>query len=151
MILINLIDQLKEDFEKVFKNNPYSTKDGKSKIPEIKTGWYTSKNRSKDSEFPYILISPVEQVDTVQESNAELMIIFAAHSLDEDGWKDSALMAEKIRQYLGTNHVIGDCYEIGDQVKITFPDEQPYPQWFCWIHLKFNIYNPVEEVDYNYD
>lgn len=149
MILISLIDQLEEDFKKVFKENPYQTKNGEEKTPDIKTGWYTSKSRSKDSEFPYVLISPVEQVDITQESNAELMIIFAAHSLDEDGWKDSALMAEKIRQYLGKNHVIGDRYEIGSEIKITFPDEQPYPQWFCWIHLKFKIYNPVEEVNYD--
>lgn len=150
MILIDLIDELKKEFEELFKDNNYETKTNKYKVPNVNTGWYTSKNKNSDEEVPYIMISPVGQDDTGHDSSVELMIIFAAHSKDSDGWKDSALMAEKVRQYLETNHTIANKYEIGDEIKIKFPDEQPYPQWFCWIHATFTVYKPELELEVDY-
>lgn len=149
MILIDLVDELKKEFEDLFRDNVYETKSKKIKTPNIETGWYTSKNT--DEEYPYIMISPVEQDDTGDNSSVQLLIIFAAYSKDPDGWKDSALMAEKVRQYLETRHAIADKYEVTDNIKITFPDTQPYPQWFCWMNVTFTVYKPsidFQEVNY---
>lgn len=149
MILISLIDELETILKDLFKENAYETKSKAYKAPDIKTGWYTVKGKNSDEEFPYILISPVIQDDTSNDSTVELIIVFAAHSMDPEGWKDSALMAEKVRQYLETNHTINKKYEIDNNLKIVFPDEQPYPQWFCWMHAKFNVYKAaLEEVYY---
>lgn len=149
MILISLIDELESVLKDLFKDNIYETKSKKYKVPDIKSGWYTVKGKNND-EFPYILISPVAQDDTGHDSTVELLIIFASYSMDLDGWKDSALMAEKVRQYLETNHTIDSKYVINDSLKIVFPDEQPYPQWFCWMHVKFDVYKPeLEEVYYD--
>ncbi|MGJ0848263.1 hypothetical protein ACR77J_16345 [Tissierella praeacuta] len=150
MILVSLIDELENIFKKLFKDNIYETKSKQYKVPEIKTGWYTVKGKKPEEELPYILISPVIQDDTMDGSTVELLIIFAAHSMDLDGWKDSALMAEKVRQYLEIHHTINGKYEISDSLKIIFPDEQPYPQWFCWMNVKFTVYKPeLEEVYYD--
>lgn len=147
MILVSLIDELEKAFQDLFKNNIYETKSKKHKIPDIKTGWYTVKGKNNDEEFPYVLISPVEQ-DDGNDSTVELLIVFAAHSMDLDGWKDSALMAEKVRQYFETHNTINGKYVINDNLKIVFPDEQPYPQWFCWMNVKFTVYKPVIEEGY---
>lgn len=149
MILISLIDELESIFKNLFKNSIYETKSKEYKVPNILSGWYTVKGKKPEEEFPYILISPVTQDDIGDDSTVELLIIFAAYSMDFDGWKDSALMAEKVRQHLEKNHTINERYAIKDSLKITFPDEQPYPQWFCWMNVKFNVYKPVlEEVSY---
>lgn len=150
MILVSLIDELENNFKDLFKENFYKTKKQSYKAPDIRTGWYTVKNRSNEEEFPYILISPVEQDDTGDDSTVELLIIFATYSEDLDGWKDTALMAEKVRQYLDTNHTINGRYEIGDKLKVIFPDEQPYPQWFCWIRTTFTVYKPGLELEVDY-
>lgn len=150
MILVSLIDALKVELEELFKNHDYETRTKEDKSPNILTGWYTTKGRNNYDEFPYVLISPVEQDDSGNGSTVELVIVFAAHSIDQEGWKDSALMAEKVRRYLETQHTIDKRYEVNHDVKIIFPDEQPYPQWFCWMHVKFNVYKAsLEEVYYD--
>lgn len=150
MILVSLIDALKVELEELFKNHDYETRVKETKNPSILTGWYTTKSRNNDEEFPYVLISPVEQDDSGDNSTVELLIVFAAHSMDHEGWKDSALMAEKVRRYLETQHTIDKRYEVNHDIKIIFPDEQPYPQWFCWMHVKFNVYkSSLEEVYYD--
>lgn len=150
MILIDLIDELKKELENLFKDNTYETKSNTLKTPNIDTGWYTSKNVNNE-EYPYIMISPVEQNDEGDSSDVQLLIIFAAHSKDSDGWKDSALMAEKTKQHLETKYSIAEKYQITDKIKITFPDSQPYPQWFCWMDITFRVYRPsidFEGVNY---
>lgn len=150
MILVSLIDALKAELEELFKNHGYETKTKKDKIPNVLTGWYTTKSRNNEDEFPYVLISPIEQDDSGGNSTVELLIVFAAHSMDQEGWKDPVLMAEKVRKYLESKHTIDKKYEVSHDIKIIFPDEQPYPQWFCWMHTKFNVYKAdLEEVYYD--
>lgn len=143
MISIDLIEELKKELENLFKEelvDDYDTKFESKKIPKINTGWYTQKVDKED--FPYVLISPIQQTWNLNVSKVELVLIIGTYSKDLDGWKGTALMAERIRQYLTTNKYVAKKYEINSDARVEFPDEQPYPITFCAMYVSFNVYNP---------
>lgn len=143
MISIDLIEELKKELENLFKEeivDDYDTKFESKKIPKINTGWYTQKVDKED--FPYVLISPIQQTWNLDVSKVELVLIIGTYSKDLDGWKDTALMAERIRQYLTTNKYVAKKYEINSDARVEFPDDQPYPITFCALYVSFNVYNP---------
>ncbi len=143
MISIDLIEELKKELENLFKEelvDDYDTKFESKKIPKINTGWYTQKVDKED--FPYVLISPIQQTWNLNVSKVELVLIIGTYSKDLDGWKDTALMAEKIRQYLTTHKYVAKKYEINSDARVEFPDDQPYPITFCAMYVSFNVYNP---------
>lgn len=146
MITIDLIKELKKEIENLFKDdliNSYETK-GENKRPKVNTGWYNRKIDKED--FPYILISPVNQKENLTEAKVDLILIIGSYSKDDEGWEDTALIAEKIRSFLRSHKYIAKKYEIGENLEIEYPDEQPYPISFCAMKISFNIYNP-----YNYE
>lgn len=143
MISIDLIEELKKELENLFKDeivDDYDTKFDAKKIPKINTGWYIGKVNKED--FPYVLISPIQQTWNLDVSRVDLVLIIGSYSMDLDGWKDTALMAERIRQYLTTNKYVAKKYEINPDARVEFPDEQPYPITFCAMYVSFNVYNP---------
>lgn len=143
MISIDLIEELKKELENLFKEelvDDYDTKFESKKMPKINTGWYTQKVDKED--FPYVLISPIQQTWNLNVSKVELVLIIGTYSKDLDGWKDTALMAERIRQYLTTNKYVAKKYEINPDARVEFPDDQPYPITFCAMYVSFNVYNP---------
>lgn len=147
MINVELVEELKKELEKLFvedeKTNNYETKQEINKIPKINTGWYTQKVDKED--FPYVLISPIQQSWNPNVSKIDLVLIIGSYSKDLDGWKDTALMAEKIRQYLTKTKYIAERFEINSDARVEFPDEQPYPISFCALYVSFNLYNPYNE------
>lgn len=146
MISIDLIEELKKELENLFKEelvDDYDTKFESKKIPKINTGWYTQKVDKED--FPYVLISPIQQTWNLNVSKVELVLIIGTYSKDLDGWKDTALMAERIRQYLTTNKYVAKKYEINSDARMEFPDDQPYPITFCAMYVSFNVYNTYNE------
>lgn len=143
MISIDLIEELKKELENLFKEelvDDYDTKFESKKIPKINTGWYTQKVNKED--FPYVLISPIQQTWSRDVSRVDLVLIIGSYSMDLDGWKDTALMAERIRQYLTTHKYVAKKYEINPDARVEFPDDQPYPITFCALYVSFNVYNP---------
>lgn len=143
MISIDLIDELKKELENLFKDelvDDYDTKFDSKKMPKINTGWYTQKVNKED--FPYVLISPIQQTWSRDVSRVDLVLIIGSYSMDLDGWKDTALMAERIRQYLTTRKYVAKKYEINSDARVEFPDDQPYPITFCALYVSFNVYNP---------
>ena len=143
MISIDLVEELKKELENLFKDelvDDYDTKFESKKMPKINTGWYTQKVDKED--FPYVLISPIRQTWNPNVSKVELVLIIGTYSKDLDGWKDTALMAERIRQYLTTNKYVAKKYEINSDARVEFPDDQPYPITFCALYVSFNVYNP---------
>ena len=143
MISIDLIEELKKELGNLFKDelvDDYDTKFDTKKMPKINTGWYTQKVNKED--FPYVLISPIQQTWSRDVSRVDLVLIIGSYSMDLDGWKDTALMAERIRQYLTTNKYVAKKYEINPDARVEFPDDQPYPITFCAMYVSFNVYNP---------
>lgn len=143
MISIDLIEELKKELENLFKDelvDDYDTKFDAKKMPKINTGWYTQKVNKED--FPYVLISPIQQTWNRDVSRVDLVLIIGSYSMDLDGWKDTALMAERIIQYLTTHKYVAKKYEINSDARVEFPDDQPYPITFCALYVSFNVYNP---------
>lgn len=143
MISIDLIEELKKELENLFNDelvDDYDTKFDAKKMPKINTGWYTQKVNKED--FPYVLISPIQQTWNLGVSRVDLVLIIGSYSMDLDGWKDTALMAERIRQYLTTHKYVAKKYEINSDARVEFPDDQPYPITFCALYVSFNVYNP---------
>lgn len=143
MISIDLIEELKKELENLFKDelvDDYDTKFDTKKMPKINTGWYTQKVNKED--FPYVLISPIQQTWNRDVSRVDLVLIIGSYSMDLDGWKDTALMAERIIQYLTTHKYVAKKYEINSDARVEFPDDQPYPITFCALYVSFNVYNP---------
>lgn len=147
MISIDLVEELKKDLENLFKKgeyvDTYDTKNPDRKLPKINTGWYTQKVDKED--FPYVLISPIQETWNLDVAKVELVLVIGSYSKDLDGWKDTGLIAERIRQHLTRTKYIAQKYEINSDARIEFPDDQPYPITFCAMYVSFNVYNAYNE------
>ena len=146
MISIDLVEELKKELENLFKDeivDDYDTKFDAKKMPKINTGWYTQKVNKED--FPYVLISPIQQTWGLDVSRVDLVLIIGSYSMDLDWWKDTGLIAERIRQHLTRTKYIAQKYEINPDARVEFPDEQPYPITFCAMYVSFNVYNTYNE------
>ena len=155
MHIFELMNSLEEELTEVFENQEYEVKSPtvhdplETKKVDIGQGWKTSKKNKE--EFPYILISPLENTFNWEEDILELMLIFGVHSMDDDGWKDAALMANKVKFHLNKKYIIGRNFPLtkeGQSLTISFPDARPYPQWFCFMTLRFNGYNAVVDPEW---
>lgn len=149
MQLFDLMDCLEKDFNELFKDSQYEVKgetdDSPSqfKKPQILQGWYTEKKSKED--FPYIMISPVKDGTTWEENTLQLTIIFASFGFNSDGWKDCALMANEVKRFFNERQNIGNRFPIlkdsSRAMEIEYPDQQPYPEWYCFMKVEFNAYN----------
>lgn len=149
MQLFELMDCLESDFKSLFSEKQYEVKGetdtspAEYKEPQIMQGWYVEKKSKED--FPFIMISPVEDGTTWDENTLGLTIIFASFGFGQDAWKDAALMANEVKRFLNERHNIGNKFPIlkdgNAPLKIEYPDQQPFPEWYCFMTVKFNAYN----------
>lgn len=150
MHLIKLCEDLQKVLEEVFKDKNFERKTGLAS-PRVDTGWYTTKRRNED--LPYILISPATDTATLEEDTVRIFFVCEVFNEGQNGWKDASLIAGEIKRFLKSNWKIGDTFAIDNTSKpivISYPDEQPYPQWRCVVEAYFNILNPQNtswEVD----
>lgn len=147
MHLIDLIDELKKELEKIYEKLDYETKKDTRKIPDIKTGWYGFKKSEED--FPYIQISPMEENVSLDENRIKILFVVGVYSKEEDGWKDLALIINKLKMYFEERTIISEKFTVDKSMplKITYPDSHPYPQWFAFLEVNFNSYKIYNDLD----
>lgn len=148
MFTVELVETLEEQMKELFSDsnllNSYETKFDEGKVPNIRTGWYEKKKDKED--FPYILISPLKETNARDSAQINVMFIIGTYSDSLNGWKDVSLIAEKIKKYLQTRRTIAQRFEIHPNLEINYPDDQPYPQWFCYVIATFSAYNYAHET-----
>lgn len=151
MHLVELVNDMKTALEELFKDYEYETKSGSRKSPDIRTGWYVKKKKEED--FPYILVSPANQNDLEENSKVKLYLVIGVYSEEESGWQDVGLIMNKIRLYLRSRNVFAKRYGIDKNLKMSYPDDQPYPQWFGVMEVNFDVYNIADtSIDFdNFD
>lgn len=152
MHITQLMASIQEEFKVLFQAEKFKAKNKELQPIKIKQGWYVKKMKSED--FPYILISPDTEMSDYDADTIKLLFIIGTYSEEEDGWLETLHIAEKIKLYLKERNTIADRYEIvkndpNKKIKTEFPDQQPYPQWFCFIEVYFNVFNP-SDISINY-
>lgn len=148
MYSLNLLTAIKQELETIFQEKDFlasfERKDAMA-IPKIDMGWYT--NKRKEEDFPYILISPVEQREQKDSVTFDVILSIGIFSAKNEGWVDIILISEKIRQHFRNKRILDGKFELLNDMKIAYPDEQPFPQWICGMFLSFQLYNVVPKME----
>ena len=93
---------------------------------------------------PAIIVRPAEVTDGEDETAAIIGVYVTDYDEDlEEGGKPLFHIMEFLRFELLTNNPINMRNQIkkGSMIS-TFPDEQPYPQWWGQIHFEVNLPQP---------
>jgi len=122
----------------------------------IYLGSVKSRKRADDAsevgpKFPIVLVRPRSCTDDNDENGAQRSIVqvdfaIGVRRLDNDGYADVTAIVERIRTDLLRSPTIESRARLELPLDSEIGDDDSFPQWFGVVSAKFNIPQPVEEV-----
>lgn len=157
MTPIELVDALKVILGDVVKNYNLPTKDeGVTKIPTVYTGYAKEsvKGQAIPSDFPFLIIrylSDTQDISAEGETTVHVGIIIGTHNLDdENGWRDTVSIANRIKIELLKNRDIGP-FRLINKIESDLFEVQPKPFYLATMELEFNAPLVQQEGDNFYE
>lgn len=97
----------------------------------------------KQKQNPAIVVRPIEIIDDNEASDIKLQILATAYNEDKDnGHLELYHILEKVRYTLLTNRLVASRNMIELPMKTTIPEEQPFPVWWGYMEVSYNIGQP---------
>ncbi|MEK3955310.1 hypothetical protein [Psychrobacillus sp. FSL K6-1464] len=93
--------------------------------------------KSEETNYPAVIV----YLDEGENGQVKVLLIIATQdsNADNEGFRDTLSIAERLMQLLVKNPVIDDKYEIQDSPKWFYNDQDNYPYYFAWIETTFDI------------
>lgn len=145
--IVDLIDTLADFVSNAVQDYQLPTgKIGEQKLraPQVVKYFLPAKDRVK-ADFPCVIVRPIKGTDDLQEASIKVRLIIGTYAEDEQGIVDSINILERIRLKLYEQDVLANKYCLEKPCHYEIPEEQPIPEWFTSLELKFNMFIPVKE------
>lgn len=148
MIML-LVDELRNDVEKIVKDFCMETKTKSFKAPQAVAGFLPSKKATEVPDFPFVIVRPTKGQINQTEPIVTVRCIIGTYSEDEqNGWRDVANIIQRIWNELFRKRVVGKKFRLEDPLEFDIPDDQPAPYWMGMMTLRFVVPQMIEEVEY---
>lgn len=99
-----------------------------------------------DSYYPLVIAAWQGSKDEDEGSTATIGLTFGAYGSEPDAWMDLMSIMERVRQRLLENRLLKRRYRLALPTKWETIEEQPYPYWFGYATLNYQIGQPSERV-----
>lgn len=99
-----------------------------------------------DSYYPLVVVSCQNVEDTAEGSTATIGLTIGVYGQDKDSWLDLMSIMERIRQRLLLVQKIDDIFRLILPTKFETIENQPYPYWFGYGTLVYQIPEPNARV-----
>ena len=139
VITIEVMNDLKRFLEENIQNVRLSTKENTNKVPSVVLGYLDplQEEREEKDDFPYILIRCLEGSED-EESSIRLKIIFGIYSEDVKGWMDVLHLIQVVKLAILKKKIF-EFYSVITPLKFSIPEEQPYPYFFGFMDVSFEV------------
>lgn len=118
----------------------------KTKAPQVVKYFLPPKRSSEAPDFPCVIIRPVNGIDDLNEATLKVRIIIGAYAEDSQGIINAINIMERIRLKLYERGTLDNKYCLEKPCHYDIPEEQPHPEYFTSLEVKFNMYTPYEEL-----
>ncbi len=142
-----LVSAITDYLEKVVKNFFLETSQGNQKVPQIIEGYLPPKRSGVVSDFPYIIVRPIEGEDFNDRATVVVALIIGTYSIDySEGYKDVANIIWRIRTALLQQRVLEGIYRLEPPLKWSMFEDQPIEQWLGVITTTWVVPLPQEKL-----
>ena len=147
--IVDLVDTLANFIDNVVKDYrlPVSSIGiQNTKAPQVVKYFLPPKRSNDTPDFPFIIIRPINGIDDLNESTLKMRIIIGAYAEDAQGIINAINIMERIRLKLYECGVLDNRYRLEKPCHYDIPEEQPHPEYFTSLEVKFNMYTPYEDL-----
>lgn len=91
--------------------------------------------------FPYFLVQ-IDEIEYEEESAlAKVWILLAARdeSMEMTGWKNITVAVERLVNRFRSNPILHDYYYCTRKMKVAYPEESSWPQFFAGVEMQWNL------------
>ncbi|HJF34179.1 MAG TPA: hypothetical protein K8V56_20650 [Sporosarcina psychrophila] len=148
MTSLQLQEALKGRIEQVVSGMPLSSQEGVMKNIQVFKQHLPRKTKStsrnpESTFYPCVIV----YMDEGENGKVKVLLIVATHDdeTDNQGYQDVMNIVEKIMQDLGRNPQIDKSYEMQDEPKWFYNEQDNYPYYFAWIETIFEIPRSLRE------
>jgi len=149
MIALQLLDALNKFLEATVKEYQLATSEGCVKSPQVVSGFLPPKGDTDFPDFPFVTPRLIRGEDTAEVGTVTVKIIVGTYAEDNQGWRDSLILIEHIRQVLFTKRILAKKYRVEYPFKWEQPEEQALPYWLAEMTTTWTVPRPIEEVYYD--
>ena len=100
----------------------------------------------KDAYYPLVIVSWQGTADTDDGSEATIGLTFGVYGEEKDAWKDLLSIMERVRQRLLIFRKLQNRYRIKLPTKFETIENQPYPFWFGYGTVPYQMGTPNEAM-----
>lgn len=152
MIPVILLDELAKFLKEANKEYHLSDEKVKDKKLIAVAGFLKRRENAKEMFFPHIVPRLIKGDDTETGSNVTVRIYFGTYCEDvNDGWRELFNLMEHSRQALLKQRTIANRFRLELPIHYEIYEDQPYPEWFGFMDVKYTIAQPQEEFIYEHD
>lgn len=117
---------------------------------KIYTGYLPKYTNSADKQknSPCIAVRPV-QIDDEEAGRSYVTLQVLVQTYDDnltEGHREMYHILQMIREYILTNEVINQQYDLQQPAHTMIPEEQPWPLWWGYMVLRYDCYQPHENL-----
>lgn len=97
----------------------------------------SNSRNSEETHYPAVIV----YLDEGENGQVKVLLIIATQdsNADNEGFRDTLSIAEKLMQLLIKNPVIDNKYEMKESPKWFYNDQDNYPYYFAWIEAFFDM------------
>ncbi|MEK5069812.1 hypothetical protein [Sporosarcina sp. FSL K6-1508] len=148
MTSLQLQETLKKRIEQALSGMLLSSQEGESKEIQVFKQHLPRKTKSTSRNpgntfYPCVIV----YLDEGENGKVKVLLIVATHDeeTDNQGYQDAMNIVEKIMQDLGRNPQVDGRYEIQEEPKWFYNEQDNYPYYFAWIETSFEIPRSLRE------
>jgi len=140
MTSYKVMENFKNFIDDAIKNVRLSTKSNTGREPQVVLGYLEplEEEQEEKEDFPYIIIRYMNDESSSEAGSINLKLIFGVYSKDTKGWMDVLHLIESLKLAIFKKQVF-DFYTLSGAIKSEMPEEQPYPYFFGFMNLTFDI------------
>lgn len=142
-----LADYLREQFKVYSETATYTMNGTETRKPvDVYAGFLPRASRREDMQAlcPAIVLRPDTVEDGAEGSSVSLVAYATVYDEDMRRGSDSLYhMVELIRFLLLSENPVCDRWQIKPGMKITVPDDQPFPQWLGVVEFEVILPEPI--------
>lgn len=107
---------------------------------------FNNEDFESDSFYPLVIACWENSEDQEDGSTATIGLTVGVYGEDKNAWMDLASIMERIRQQLLIYRKLDNRFRLIMPTKFETIENQPYPYWFGYATLKYQIGQPSEQM-----
>lgn len=141
-----LVQAVAGEIETAVKDYQLKAEGQEDKVVSVYQQHIPDEEFKDDSYYPLVIVAWQGSKDEDDGSTATIGLTFGAYGEDKPAWLDLMSIMERVRQRLLENRLLNRRFRLVLPTKWETIEAQPYPYWFGYATLTYQIGQPSERM-----